>query len=109
LALDKEAINGATPPLTASVALDFAAVAQLAGEIVGRPVVHVVVDDDEWKRTAVSKGMPVAAAEFTLGIFRAARAGEFAVTDPALGNLIGHDVAPARVAVQQALEKSLPQ
>ena len=43
--------------------------------------------------------MPPAAAEFTLGLFRAARAGEFAVTDPALATVLGRPTTPLSSAL----------
>ncbi|GMA87814.1 hypothetical protein GCM10025868_30640 [Angustibacter aerolatus] len=48
-----------------------------------------MVDDDAWVAGAVAAGMPAPAAEFTLGMFRASRRGEFAVTDPTLERVIG--------------------
>jgi NAD(P)H dehydrogenase (quinone) len=75
-------------------------VAGLLSEITGRTITRVVVDDEEWKAAAVRAGMPAPAAEFTLGIFRAARRGEFAVTDPTLERIVGH----AATSVRSALE-----
>jgi NAD(P)H dehydrogenase (quinone) len=93
-------LDGVTPPLTAPETLDFAAVAGLLSEITGRAVTRVVVDDEEWKAGAVRAGMPAGAAEFTLGIFRAARRGEFAVTDPTLERVIGHPATSVRSALE---------
>jgi uncharacterized protein YbjT (DUF2867 family) len=93
-ALTQEGVlDGITPPLTGPATLDFAAVAGILGELTGRAITHVVADDDEW---AAAAGMPAAAADFALGMFRAARAGEFAVTDPALERVIGRPATPAR-------------
>ncbi|MFI7217374.1 NAD(P)H-binding protein [Micromonospora maritima] len=89
LLTDDSVAAGPTAPLTAPSTLDFAAVATVASEVTGREVTRVVVDDEEWLREAVSRGMPRAAAEFNLGMFRAARRGEFEVTDPTLEKLIG--------------------
>ncbi|WP_312878301.1 SDR family oxidoreductase [Lentzea indica] len=74
------ALDGVTPPLTGPELLDFADVARILSEVTGRTITRVVVDDEEWKAAVTAQGMPAAAAEFTLGMFRAARAGEFAVT-----------------------------
>ncbi|SFR27988.1 Uncharacterized conserved protein YbjT, contains NAD(P)-binding and DUF2867 domains [Lentzea waywayandensis] len=93
-------LDGLTPPLTAPDLLDFADVARVLGEITGREIKRVVVDDEEWKETVVAQGMPAAAAEFTLGMFRAARAGQFAVTDPALENLLGRPAIPVRAVLE---------
>jgi hypothetical protein len=62
-----------------------------------------VVDDEEWKATAVERGLPAPAADFTLGLFRAARRGEFAVTDPALEGLLGRPATSARTVLERLL------
>lgn len=88
-ALTEDVLDGITPPLTAPVARTFA---ELAAE---RGLEHRTVPDDEWLAAAVGHGLPAPLAEFTLGMFRAARRGEFAVTDPTLGRVIGR--LPAQV------------
>ncbi|MFI6783143.1 NmrA family NAD(P)-binding protein [Micromonospora sp. NPDC050276] len=94
------ALDGITAPLTAPEMLDLAAVAGILTEITGRAVTRVVVDDEEWKAAAVARGMPAAAADFLLGMYRAARRGEFAVTDPTLQTLIGRRPASARSVLE---------
>ncbi len=89
-------LDGVSPPLTGPQSLDLAAVAALLGDLTGRPIEHVVLEDEEWQARAVSGGMPVPAAEFTLGMFRAFRRGEFDIVDPALPELIGHPVTTVR-------------
>jgi NAD(P)H dehydrogenase (quinone) len=92
-------LDGVTAPLTAPETLDFEAVAGILSDLTGRTVVRVVVDDEEWKATAVERGMPPQAADFTLGMFRAARRGEFAVTDPTLETVIGRPAVTARTVL----------
>jgi uncharacterized protein YbjT (DUF2867 family) len=99
-------LGGATPPLAAPELLDFADVARIVSDLTGRTITRVVVDDEEWKATATGQGMPAAAADFTLGMFRAARAGEFAVTDPALETLLGRPAVPARAVLSGILANS---
>ncbi|QCW51608.1 NAD-dependent epimerase/dehydratase family protein [Nocardioides dongxiaopingii] len=96
-------LDGVTAPLTAPHLLDLADVAAVVADLVGRPVTRVVVADEEWAASAVARGMPPAAAEFTLGMFRAARAGEFAVTDPALESVLGRPAVPVREVLQGLL------
>ncbi|PGH45876.1 NAD(P)-dependent oxidoreductase [Micromonospora sp. WMMA1996] len=103
LLTDDSVVAGPTAPLTAPSTLDFAAVAAVASEVTGREVARVVVDDEEWVRAAVSRGMPRAAAEFNLGMFRAARRGEFMVTDPTLETLIGRPAESVRTALRRML------
>ena len=93
---DAAALDGVTPPLTASQALDFGEVAAVLGELTGRTIERVVVDDEEWTAAAIAQGVDPEAAAFTLSMFRAARAGEFTVTDPTLENVIGHPPVTAR-------------
>jgi NAD(P)H dehydrogenase (quinone) len=45
--------------------------------------------------------MPAAAADFILGMFRAAREGEFAVTDPLLEAVIGHQPRSVRSMLEE--------
>lgn len=81
--------DGITPPLTASQALTMADLAALTSDVTGREVRHVTVSDDEWRDEKIAAGMPAMYAEMLLGIFRAARRGDFAATDPALEMLLG--------------------
>jgi uncharacterized protein YbjT (DUF2867 family) len=98
-------LDGVTPPLTAPEVLDFSDVARVLSELTGRTITRVVVDDEEWKATVTAQGVPAAAAEFTLGMFRAARAGEFAVTDPALEHLLGRPAIPARAVLEEIVRR----
>ncbi len=96
-------LDGLTPPLTAPGPLDLADVAEIAGEVLGRRISRVVVADEVWKQTAVAGGMPPAAADFSLGMFRAARDGELAADDPALEQVLGRPAVPARSAIAAML------
>ncbi|MEH0928956.1 NmrA family NAD(P)-binding protein [Micromonospora sp. CPCC 205558] len=101
VALTEEGVlDGVTAPLTASEMLDLTAVAAILSDITGRTVERVAVDDEQWLASAIERGMPSAAAEFTLGIYRAAREGEFAVTDPTLETVIGHRPTPVRSVLE---------
>ncbi|MEU1745356.1 NmrA family NAD(P)-binding protein [Micromonospora arida] len=93
-------LDGVTAPLTASEMLDLEAVAAILSDITGRTVERVVADDDQWRAAAIERGMPAAAADFTLGIYRAAREKEFAVTDPTLETVIGHRPTPVRTVLE---------
>lgn len=95
--------DGVTAPLTASESLDLAAIAEILTDLSGKPVTRVVLDDDEWAATSVANGMPAGAAEFTLGMFRASRRGEFDVVDPTLATLLGRPTTTARSVLQDIL------
>ncbi len=97
--------DGPTPPLTAPVAWDLEEVAALLTELTGRSIRRVVVSDDAWVAGLVGHGVPVAQAELLLGMFRAARRGEFAVAGPELEALLGRPATSLRAVLAEALER----
>jgi NAD(P)H dehydrogenase (quinone) len=107
IALTQEgALDGTTAPLTAPELLDFTDVAGILTELTGRPITRVTITDQEWKAAAVDRGFPPSAADFTLGMFRAARRGEFAVTDPTLEKLTGHPATTVRTVLERFVADS---
>jgi len=93
--VDAAALDGVTAPLTAPEMLDFAGVAGILGDLSGRTV-RREIGDEEWRAAVVAQGMPPQAADFSLGMFRAARRGEFAAADPTLERVIGRPATSAR-------------
>jgi len=85
--------DGATPPLTAAEAHDLEEIAGILSELTGRSIRRVVADDDEWTQGLIGHGVPEDQARMLLGMFLAARRGEFVATDPTLEQLLGR---PAR-------------
>lgn len=81
--------NDITPPLTAGEAVTMAEVAAIASEVSGREVRHTVVSDEEWRDAKIAAGTPAVYADMLLGMFHAARRGDFAAADPALRTLLG--------------------
>lgn len=81
--------EGPTPPLLAPEALDLAQLGAQLAELTGRPSRRVVVPDAEYRAGLVARGLPPERIETMLGLFAAARRGEFAATDPTLGELLG--------------------
>ncbi|MFG1869593.1 NmrA family NAD(P)-binding protein [Micromonospora arborensis] len=98
--VEEGALDGITPALTAPEMLDLEAVAGVLTDVTGRTIRRVVADDEQWRADVIARGMPVAAADFTLGMYRAARRGEFAVTDPTLEALIGHRPTAVRSVIE---------
>jgi NAD(P)H dehydrogenase (quinone) len=98
--------DGPTPPLTAPVALDLQDVAVVLTELTGRPVKRVVADDDEWVAGLTGHGVPAAGAAMMLGMFRAARRGEFAAAGPDLENLLGRPATPLRAILAEAVAQA---
>ncbi len=99
-------LDGLTAPLTAADMLTFTDVADILSDLTGSTIECVTVSDEEWKSAAVERGMPAPAADFSLGMFRAARAGEFAVTSPQLEAVIGHRPRSARSVLAAIISKS---
>jgi len=76
--LSAESLDGVTPALTASEAIDLDGIAAIASELGGRPIRRVVVSDAEYRTGLVARGTPEPVAEMFLGLFLAARQGDFA-------------------------------
>ena len=95
--------DGRTAPLTGPEAVDLDAVAAIAGEITGRTIRRVVVDDDEYVAAMVAGGAPRPVAEMMLGLFAASRAGDFAPADPTLADLVGRPATSLREFLTTAL------
>jgi NAD(P)H dehydrogenase (quinone) len=87
-------IDGPTPPLTGSDALDLADLARLAGEIYGRPVSRTIISDESMVARARAAGTPEGVIAVMLGYYHAARAGEFAMVDPTLGSILRRETEP---------------
>lgn len=86
---DEARLEGVTPPLTASAALDLADIAAIASELVGRSITRVTVGDRAFRDDMVSHGVPEPRADMLLGMFAASREREFAAVDPTLERLLG--------------------
>jgi NAD(P)H dehydrogenase (quinone) len=91
---DPGRFDGPTPPLTAPDAFDFQDVADILTKLTGRTIRRTVADDDEWAAGLAAHGAPEGLATMLLGMFRAARRGEFSATSPALGELLGRPATP---------------
>ncbi|MBP1179325.1 SDR family oxidoreductase [Methylobacterium sp. PvR107] len=87
--VDEGRFDGPTPPLTGSEALDLADVASLLSNIHGRPIRREVITDEALMARMQVGRAPAAVIEITLGLYRAARIGEFAATHPTLATLVG--------------------
>jgi len=81
--------DGPTPPLTGGQALDLADLAGIASELLGTPMRRQILPDDELRAKMAARGLPDAAANMALGLYRASRNGEFASVDPTLERLLG--------------------
>ncbi|TPG55035.1 SDR family oxidoreductase [Sphingomonas glacialis] len=95
--------NGTTPPLTAATAITMAEIAVIASAVTGREVRHTIIPDDEWRDAKVAAGMPSFYVDMLLGMFRAARCGDFAATDPTLETLLGRPPRTMRDVLSAAI------
>ncbi|MFD4504565.1 NAD(P)H-binding protein [Streptomyces sp. NPDC058457] len=100
---DEGRFEGPTPPLTASEALTFADLAALASELTGRTVTRTTAPDDTFRAHLVAGGVPADTADQLLGIFTAAREGEFATPDPTLAKLLGREPVGMRTLLRERL------
>ena len=91
---DPGRFDGPTPPLTAPDAFDLQDVADFLTKLTGRTIRRTIADDDEWAAGLAADGTPEALATMMLGMFRAARHGEFSATSPTLGDLLGRPATP---------------
>lgn len=94
--LQEDKFDGPTPPLTAGAALDMADIAAILAELHGKPVRRDMIGDDEQVVLMARRGVPEPAIAIMMGLYRAARAGEFAAVDPTLANLIGREPMTVR-------------
>lgn len=88
--------DGPTPPLTAAEALDFADVATILSQLHGRPVEWQPISDEEQEKRLSANGVPAHVIGIMLGMYRAARVGEFAAVDPTLATLLGRNPTSLR-------------
>ena len=98
-------LDGVTAPLTGPAALDLGQVADILSEITGRTITRETVGDEEWREAAIARGLPPMVADFSLGMFRAARRGEFNVVDPTLEAVTGRPALPVEHTLRQLLSE----
>jgi NAD(P)H dehydrogenase (quinone) len=82
-------IDGPTEPLTGPESLDFGELATILAQVLGKHVEHQTITDDEMRAKIVARGAPVRALEAVMGLFIAARNGEFAHVSTALEHILG--------------------
>lgn len=100
---DEGRLDGLTPALTGSEAIDLADIVEIAAQLSGRPINRTVVSDDQYRRSLVSHGVPGTAADMLVGMFAASRQGEFAAVDPTLAKLLGRPPMTIRDVLQTRL------
>lgn len=96
-------LNGVSPPLTAMEAFTMADLAAIASEATGRTIKRTVVADAQWVDEQTAQGLPTHLAHALLAMYRAARRGELAATDPLLGTLLGRTPQTMRDVLMSTL------
>lgn len=86
---NQEQYDGPTPPLTGPEALDFADLVAIASELQGKPIVRKTLTDEAMRAKIAARGAPARAVDTLMGLYIAARNGEFAAVDPTLARLLG--------------------
>ncbi len=105
LLADEGRLDGITPPLTALEAFTMADVARVASELTGREIRRVTLSDSAWRDATVAQGVPAPVADLLLGMYQAARRGDFAAVDPTLERLLGRRPASLRDALAAHLRR----
>ncbi|MFI6951489.1 NAD(P)H-binding protein [Streptomyces sp. NPDC050422] len=100
---DEGRFDGPTPPLTAAQALTFDDVAGIASDASGRTVTRGITSDGRFRDQLLGNGVPADAADQLLGVFAAARAGEFAAVDPTLAGLIAREPTALSAVLRERL------
>ncbi|MEV0406203.1 NmrA family NAD(P)-binding protein [Actinoallomurus sp. NPDC050550] len=100
---DEGRFDGPTPPLTAAQALTFADIAGIASDVTGRVITRTTGPDDEFREHLIDRGVPAERANQLLGVFTAARAGEFAAVDPTLATLLGREPTALATVLREQL------
>ena len=98
--------DGPSPALTGSEMLDFSDVAQLASEILKRPIERELVDDETYRTMLHEQAIPKIYVGLLLSLYTAARAGEFAIVDPTLERLLNRKPTTMRQVLKEFLSKT---
>jgi uncharacterized protein YbjT (DUF2867 family) len=97
--------DGPTPPLTGTQALTFDELAKVATTVTGRTITRTTASDADLRAQLIGNGVPEETADQFVGIFAAARAGEFSTVDPTLGDLIGHEPLSFEAVLREELTR----
>lgn len=100
-----QVIDGPTPPLTGSEALDLSGITRVAGEVTGKAISRAMISLEDLDARARQNGVPVSTRAIMLGYFQAAEAGEFARVDPTLAHILGRAPVPINAFLQHHLPR----
>jgi NAD(P)H dehydrogenase (quinone) len=95
--------------LTGSEALDFAAIAQIASRTLGRPVSRRVISQQDYIDGLVQRGLPRGTAQTFATGFASRAAGELAVIDPALREILDRPLRTVAEVLPDLLARAAPE
>jgi NAD(P)H dehydrogenase (quinone) len=98
---DEGRFDGPTPRLTAPDALGLDDIGRVLANLTGRMIRRVIADDSEWMTRLTGHGVTEDRATMLLGMFQAARRGEFASTGLELQDLLQRPATPVRSILDQ--------
>lgn len=98
---DEGRFDGPTPPLTAAQAIDLDEFAAIASDVLGKSISRTVLSDEELNAKMAARGAPESSAKMALGLYIAARDGEFATVDPALEAMLGRRPTDMRALIAE--------
>lgn len=101
---DEGTFDGTTPPLTGAESLDFGDLAAIASDVVGGPIKRTIITDDALQAKMAARGTPARAVDTVLGLYIAARNGEFAEVNPTLAELIGRAPITMKELMRQKIK-----
>lgn len=93
--------DGPTPPLTGSQALDFSDLANIASELLDKPVHRTTLTDNEMRAKIAARGTPANGIDTIMGLYIGARNGEWATIDPTLEQLLGRPPITMRKLISE--------
>jgi len=92
--------------LTGPEALDFAAIATIAGRAIGRRIVRRTIPGHEFAAMLVRRGLPPPLAQSLTTGFASRAAGELAESDPALQRLLGRPLRRVSEVLPELLARA---
>ena len=101
--ISEQKLDGITPNLTGSEAIDMEGIASIASEVLGRTIRRIVVSDEEFRDRMMAQGVPEASINMRMGMFLASRQGDFAQVDSALADLIGRPPKSFREVLKESI------
>ncbi len=68
----------------------------------------MTLSDEQWREESVARSVPAPMADMLLGMYRAARRGDFAAVDPTLESLLGRRPQTMRDVLAATLKHAQP-